>query len=237
MHELDTQNYFEVSNSDCNKRYSPASTFKIPHSLIGLEIGAIKDPNHLVPWDGFNYWTKYWNQDHTLYTAMKYSVVPYYIKLAAKIGNVNLHRYLKEFEYGNQYFINRKHPLKRQEHIFWLNGELKISANEQIAFLKKLYKNELNVQDKNLKIVKKSLIQNRGIVSNSMGGKKFILKWEPEAILSSKTGGTDSVSWLVGHIKFVEREFIFTCVATRGKGRSAIKAANLILNDYDINKQ
>lgn len=237
MHELNTQNYFKVSNSDCNKRYSPASTFKIPHSLIGLETGAIKDPNQLVPWDGFHYWTKYWNQDHTLYSAMKYSVVPYFIKLAAKVGISNMHRYLKEFEYGNQYFINREYPLNKQKQIFWLNNELKISANEQIAFLKKMYENELDVQDKNLKIVKNSIVQKKGTLSNSLGENKFILKWNPKAILSAKTGGTDNVGWLVGHIKLAEREFIFACVVTRGKGPSAVKTAIQILNDYNRNYQ
>ena len=237
IHELNTQNYFKVSNSDCNKRYSSASTFKVPHSLIGLETGAIKDPNQIVPWDGHQYWTKYWNQDHTLYSAVQYSVVPYFIKVAGKVGASNMHRYLKEFEYGNQYFIDREHPLRKQENIFWLNGELKISVNEQIVFLEKMYKNKLNVKDKNLKIVKDSIIQKKGIISTAMGEKEFILNWDSKTILSAKTRGTNKVGWIIGHLKLEEREFIFACVATRGNGNSAVKAANSILNDYYIDIQ
>lgn len=140
MHELNTQNYLKVSNSDCNKRYSPASTFKIPHSLIGLETRAIKNPNQIVPWNWHQYWTKYWNRDHSLNSAMKYSVVPYFIRLSSKIGFKNIRKYLKEFEYGNHSFVDRIHPLRKEEQIFWLNDELKISANEQLTFLKKCIK-------------------------------------------------------------------------------------------------
>ncbi len=232
LHELHTQTYFRVSNSDCDKRYSPASTYKIPHALIGLETGAIKDPNTPVPWNGYHYRSQFWNQDHTLYSAMKYSVVPYFVKLAAKVGSSNMRQYLKDFEYGNQYFVDREHPLKKQKHIFWLNEELKISANEQIVFLKKMYEGKLNVQDNNLQIVKDTLIQKRGTLTNSLGESSFILQWGPETILSAKTGGLKTVSWLVGHIKIKQQEFVFACVATRGKGQSAVKAANQILNDY-----
>lgn len=232
LHELNTQNYFRVFNSDCDKRYSPASTFKIPHALIGLEVGVIKNPNDVVPWNGHHYWSKYWNRDQTLYSAIKYSVVPYFVKLAAKVGSSNMRKYLKNFEYGNQDFIDRDHPLKKQKQIFWLNNELKISPNEQIVFLKKMYENELDVQGKNLKIVKDAIIQKKGDLSNSLEKNKFNLKWHLKAILSAKTGSTVNVGWLVGHIKLVEREFIFACVTTREKGASAVKTANQILDDY-----
>ncbi len=34
------------------KEFIPASTFKIPNSLFSLEVGAVKDENELIKWDG-----------------------------------------------------------------------------------------------------------------------------------------------------------------------------------------
>ena len=34
------------------KRYSPASTFKIPHTLFALDAGVVKDEFQVFPWDG-----------------------------------------------------------------------------------------------------------------------------------------------------------------------------------------
>lgn len=232
VHELHTQDYFKIFNDNCDLRYSPASTYKIPHALIGLETGAIKNPTQLVPWDGNQYWSKHWNQDHSLYSAMKYSVVPYFVNLAAKIGITNMRRYLKEFDYGNQHFVAEGFLLNWQ--LFWLNNELKISANEQIRFLKAMYENRLNVQSKHLNIVKDTLVQKKGTLSNSMGENEFVLNWAPEAVLSAKTGATDNVGWLVGHVETAEKEYVFSYVTTldHRKFKKAVAAANRLLNDF-----
>lgn len=232
LHELYTKNYFKVFDNNCDVQYSPASTYKIPHALIGLETGSIEDPNNLVPWNGHKYWSKHWNQDHTLYTAMKYSVVPYFVNLAAKVGPTEMELYLKKFDYGNQHFSKKGFLLNWQ--LFWLNNELKISANEQIDFLKKMYENRLAVQIKHLNIVKDSLVQQKGTLSNSLGENAFVLNWGSKAILSAKTGATDDVGWIVGHIKTAEKEFVFSYVTTlkHRKFKKAMAAANQLLNDY-----
>ena len=35
-----------------NKRFSPASTYKIPHTLFALDSGAVRDEFQVFPWDG-----------------------------------------------------------------------------------------------------------------------------------------------------------------------------------------
>lgn len=237
LNELWTQTYLKIATGDCDERHSPASTFKIPHALIGLESGVIKNPNDLVLWNKRHYRSPHWNQDHTLYSAMKYSVVPYFMQLASHVGSDTIRQHLKQFNYGNQYLVTRHHPLKKQKHLFWLNGELTISATEQLSFLKRMYENQLDVQAQNLKIVKDALIQKSGRLSNSMGEHAFDLQWGNHTIFSAKTGGTKKVVWLVGHIKEQTKEFVFVSVIPSRQPPSAINVAKQILNNYyrDLN--
>ena len=59
--------------------FLPASTFKIPNSLIALETGVVGDPDKDVfKWDGVKRSIEAWNQDHTLRSAIAASVVPVY---------------------------------------------------------------------------------------------------------------------------------------------------------------
>jgi beta-lactamase class D len=47
----------------------PASTFKIPNSLIALETGVVTDPDKDVfPWDGVKRPIEAWNKDHTRFS-------------------------------------------------------------------------------------------------------------------------------------------------------------------------
>jgi beta-lactamase class D len=74
-------------NADlCDSGYIPASTFKIPNSLIALEEGVISDTNQILKWDGHEWPNQSWNQNQTLKTAMKYSCVWVYTGFAEHIG-------------------------------------------------------------------------------------------------------------------------------------------------------
>lgn len=57
------------------KRYSPASTFKIPHTLFALDAGVVRDEFQVFPWDGTKRGIETWNHDQNLRSAMRNSVV------------------------------------------------------------------------------------------------------------------------------------------------------------------
>ena len=44
--------YYKYNIVRCRKRFLPASTFKIPNSLIGLEAKVIQDSDYVIKWDG-----------------------------------------------------------------------------------------------------------------------------------------------------------------------------------------
>ncbi|MBP9791651.1 MAG: class D beta-lactamase [Rickettsiales bacterium] len=128
---------------------SPASTFKIPNSIIAIETGAIKDQNEIVPWDRTKYDIETWNQDQTLRTAFKYSCFPTYQYLAGKIGVENYNIFLKKLQYGT-YEINQGNLRD-----FWLKDKgLYTSPLDQINFLQRLYEKKLPISEHTYSILK-----------------------------------------------------------------------------------
>ena len=185
-------NIFIKHNSErCKQRFSPASTFKIPNSLIGLETGVINDAEFPIPWDSVKTWNENWNRDHTLRSAIKYSVVPYYKELARRVGREKMQTYLENLNYGN---INIGNKVDE----FWLNGDLQISANEQVDFLVKLYKNEVPFSQRSIDIVKDIIIVEKN----------------DNYTIRAKTGGgilsrDKMIGWYVGYVETQKGVYFF----------------------------
>lgn len=176
----------------CDSAFLPASTFKIINSLIALEEGVVESIYDTIPWDGIERnWDK-WNQNHCMASALKYSAVWFYQELARRIGRENYQKWLDKTNYGNQ---------KTGDEIdtFWLNGEIRISAKEQIKFLKKLINNELAFSKENQELVKQIMLTDS--TENYQ--------------IYSKTGwavrADQQIGWLVGFVKTQSNTWIFAC--------------------------
>ena len=81
-------------------RFSPASTFKIVNSLIGLQTGVILDENMQIKWDGkIRFYPNgdtatNWNKDMNMTEAFKASAVPYYQEVARRIGKDSMQQWI-----------------------------------------------------------------------------------------------------------------------------------------------
>ena len=117
-------------------RFIPASTFKIPNSLIGLSTGAVSNVDELLPYGGGPQYLKVWEQDMGLRDAIRVSNVPVYQELARRIGLEPMQEYISKLKYGNG-------EIGTEVDRFWLSGPLKISALEQAMFLARLAQGEL----------------------------------------------------------------------------------------------
>jgi beta-lactamase class D len=124
-HTLGTDSMVCVG-SGCTRRVPPASTFKIPHAAIALEVGALSGPEHPMAWDGEERWVASWNQDHVLRTAIRDSVLWYFMRVAPLVGQARMQHALDTMGYGNATIG----ALDR----FWIDGSLLISPVEQVAF-------------------------------------------------------------------------------------------------------
>ena len=208
LYDLKNDRYIRHNEERCRERFSPKSTFKIPNSLIGLETGAVGDADFVIPWNRQKYppqdnWDQYpfkhWGQDHTLRSAIKYSVVWYYRELALRVGSQRMKKLVRAFKFGNQ-------NLSGGIDNFWLNGGMKISADEQVEFLKKLYAGRLPVSKRSTEIVKDILV----------------LEKTPTYTLSAKTGGGSIakgtlIGWFVGYVETQGNVYFF---ATNIEGSS-----------------
>lgn len=131
----------------CRTGYLPASTFKIPNSLIALETGVVSGPDHLFKWDGVERQIAAWNQDHTLRTAFQASAVWYYQRVAREVGQQRMQSWVDKLGYGNR-------DISPAIDRFWLDGRLRISPLAEVDFVQRLYEEKLPVSVKNQRIVK-----------------------------------------------------------------------------------
>lgn len=140
------------------QRFPPCSTFKILNSAIALETGIASDADFLIQWDSGLYPLDYlpdeelfihWRQDHTLESAMRYSVVWFYTELALMIGREDMQTYLDQVGYGN---ADASRWMEGGP--FWLSSSLRISADEQVDFLRAFYNHELGFSEHTTAIVR-----------------------------------------------------------------------------------
>ncbi|QPF94446.1 class D beta-lactamase [Bradyrhizobium commune] len=125
----------------------PASTFKIPNSLIALETGVVADPDKDVfPWDGVKRPIEAWNKDHTLRSAIAVSAVPVYQEIARRIGQERMQKYVDLFDYGNR-------DIGGGIDQFWLSGALRIDPIEQIDFVDRLRRRALPISKRSQDLV------------------------------------------------------------------------------------
>ena len=167
---------YNVSRS--GRRYSPASTFKIPHSLFALDAGLLRDEFQPIQWDGVKRPVEAWNVDQNLRSAMRNSTVWVYERFAKELGDARETAYMRKIGYGNAVATGDK-P-------FWVEGDLAISSFEQIAFLRRLYRNQLPFQVEHQRLVKDVMVNEAG----------------PDWILRAKTGWTGKIGWWVGWVEW-----------------------------------
>ncbi len=195
----------------CTTRLPPASTFKIPHALAALDAGVISGPDEVIEYDGTAYEYDVWRRDHTLATAMRYSVLWFYQQVARRLGMDREEFYLRRLRYGN---ADPSSGLTT----FWLGGSLTISPEEQVTFLRRLYYNELPVSERAMRTVRDILVQPAGVIVNARGAHPFDAPWPPGTVVSAKTGSTSygqrrAVRWIVGQVRRADRSWIFvSCV-------------------------
>ena len=219
------------SAAECATRLSPASTYKIPHALIGLETGVVT-PATVEKWDGVKHPEQpKWNQDHTVLSAMRPSVLWFFQKMAPRIGPARAHEWLQRFAYGNT-------DTSGQITMYWVNGRLRISPDEQIAFLTKFYRGSLPVKQDHVDRLKGAMEQAPGTVENARGMHKLDAEWRNGISLNSKTGATtiesgESVSWLVGQLSIDDRKIPFVSAVWRPSGGvDTMEAARLAIKTF-----
>lgn len=191
VHDVRADRTLRVNAARCARRLPPASTFKIPNALIGLETGVVTDEHMVIAWDGVERSITDWNRDLDLAAAIRVSSVPYFQELARRVGATRMRDWVRRFGYGNR-------DIRGGIDRFWLDGRLRISADEQVAFLRR-------VQDRTLPVSGRTIDILRRIIT--------LEERADGAVLRAKTGwalrGNWNVGWFVGWIERGDDAWIF----------------------------
>ncbi len=210
---------FRYNDEQCKKRVAPMSTFKIFNSLAGLESGVLKDENHFMKWDGQKRWINSWNQDQTLQSAVTNSCVWYFQKVASGVGEERMQKYINAVHYGNE-------DISGGITEFWLNKSLKISADEQVSFIKRLYFDELPFSKRSMKIVRK-LIEVKKTEKGELHGKTG----------TDMENDKETLGWFVGYVVHEGRPYVFATNLQASDGAFGKKAREItesILEDAGL---
>ena len=163
--------------------FIPASTFKIFNALAGLDTGAVKDEYDVTRWDGVKRGPA-WDRDTDLAAGMRFSTVWFYQAMARRIGEARMREWIEKADYGNRDIggaIDR----------FWLDGKLRISAVQQIEFLRRLADGALPFSARAQETVRRITIVDSG----------------PTYVLHGKTGwrsikgDANDLGWFVGWVE------------------------------------
>jgi len=215
---LESQNSYIYNSERANQRFSPASTFKIINTLIGLDLGVVQSIDSPFEWDGTKRSIPSWNRDQTLESAFKLSCVWCYQKIAREVGIERYSLALDKMNYGNKQISN-------QVDMFWLNGDLAITAVEQTQLLKKILSYSLALKPEHIDILKSVML----------------VEDKPEYKIYAKTGWTGpklGVGWYVGFIEKEDNTWLFAFNIEMDKAQEgnlrkkiamkALKASNLL---------
>jgi beta-lactamase class D len=109
----------------------PASTFKIPHTLIALETGAVAGVEEVLPYGGRDQPVDAWERDMSLREALPASNAAIYQEVARRVGIEREAQWLDRLGYGDE-------EVGADVERFWLDGPLEISPIAQAQWLARL---------------------------------------------------------------------------------------------------
>jgi beta-lactamase class D len=193
----------EFNPGVCKERLSPCSTFKVPLAVMAFDSKVLKDENTKFKWDGKLREREALNHDHTARSWLEDSVVWFSQRLTPEIGETQIKRYLKDFSYGNEDFSGGITQA-------WLGSSLKISAKEQIEFLRRLKLGKLNV-------AKESVVKTLGILPIALDRNGTMIKgktgsgfsWEDP---NAKKETPYVIGWYVGYYTEGKKDYVFATV-------------------------
>lgn len=156
------------------KPYSPGGTFNIFNSLLAMHIGRISDERGLIK-AGVD-------TSISLKDAFRSSSSLHFMSLARLIGKDTMKRWVDSLKYGNM-------KMGAAVDSFWMNDSLKISADEQLGFIKRMYFRQLPFRASVQESVKKLMI----IENNS----QYQLAYN----IGESVSNGKSVVWVIGWIE------------------------------------
>lgn len=188
------EDIIRVNSARAAMRFRPASTFKIVNALVALEGGIAPGPDYLIPWDGVTREVSAWNADLTLTQAFRVSAVWWFVELGKRNGRERLGAAMRALAYGNADASGSDR--------FWLDGPLRISADEQLRVMAGLARGDAPFSERSQRLLRQMMLLDQGVGQGLDAGGAWALYGKTGA--ASQGGGAGAqgvpVGWLVGYV-------------------------------------
>lgn len=191
---------FRVNPQRAATRYRPASTFKIVNALAALEGGVAPDTSFTLRWDGVVRDFPGWNSDLSLEQAFRVSCVWYFVELGRLNGRERLASAMRALSYGTMDVGGSDQ--------FWLDGPLRISADEQARAMDRLARGDAPFSARSLGLLRSIMLLEQGKDPfGQRGGWKlygktgFAVRGGVPGDPAPDGDGAIPVGWLVGWVE------------------------------------
>ncbi len=168
--------------------FAPLNTFFAVPSLIALDRGYI---------------------NHNSSSWVSADSIAYYQSIIEKIGRADLLKSIDSLHYG-------KGIVSNDLNTFWKDESLRITADEQLGFIKKLYFNQLPFQKRSQDIYKKMIL------------KEDNASYKLSYIAGALTG-PNPAQWLVGYVEENKHPYFFVMHINSDNGVSGLAILKSIL--------
>jgi beta-lactamase class D len=156
--DLSTGAFFRYNEERCQQPLPALATLHLPLALWALDAGVIKDAQSVLPWNQMKYPVPLneelsaWAQDHTLRSAFQQGILWYFQELTQRRAAASWRRSLQKMKFGHGDFPPGANT-------FATGDQLKISVEEQLAFLQALYEERLPLSKRAQRVAKELLIR------------------------------------------------------------------------------
>lgn len=168
-------------------RVSPGGTFKIAETLIGVETARLTDGSTVLKNTGDSS-----TRGITLKEAFDQNNLAFFQDLAKKIGPDTMQIWMDSLKYGNM----KTQPFDS----FWINGQLKISPDEQLGLMYKIYFDQLHFQKYAQDIVRQLMLKE----DNTL--------YKLSYTTSEAMDGNQPLAWICGWIEENRHVYFFVSV-------------------------
>jgi beta-lactamase class D len=204
-------------------RFAPFETFDIVSSLFLLQTGVVTDEKMTIALDSAS--LKYFKGkiEPNIVNAFQFNATPFFQKTISGMGKDTLQDWISRLGYGNKDISG---PLDS----FWLNNRLKISPDEQLGLLKRLYFDQLPFR----KTVHASVRQM--MIKENNSAYKFAIKNG-----LGLEDSTNRISWVNGWVEENNHVYFFSSVIKDKENKVDLPAIHLnivkgILTQYGFFK-
>ncbi|MEX1828115.1 class D beta-lactamase [Luteibacter sp. CQ10] len=202
--------------------YVPASTFKVFNAMVAIDTGAVKDEFETIAWDGKKRPIAEWNRANSLASGMRYSTVWFYQEMARRAGQQRMQAWIDKAGYGNR-------DISGGIDAFWLGGGLRISAEQQVAFLRRLADGTLPFSQRAQEIARRITVYEAGsdfILHAKTGWGEHVAQDDPNANKAHDLG------WDVGWVEHGGKRWFFALnidIVTPEDGNQRVELARKLL--------